>query len=159
MNSDESYFLRTNWFIWIGFTTSIVMILLVGTTVSSEWEGKKIELVGFADHVIDALIVVGLVVTIWLQLKIRKLLLQQAVLQLTSPEISHSLLFNGKLSLFYALFLLSNEIFVGIGFYYGFILYDSTRFYYYGLASLACNFLTLPHMTLKKPKLPTATSE
>lgn len=148
MDRDQSYFARTNWFIWIGFTSSIVMILLVGFSLAPEWVGQKQVISPRADHIVDAIIVLTLIWSFWLQIKIKKALLNPLPNQLGQE---------GRLSLLYTLFLFSNEVFVGIGFYYGFILKDTERFYWYGLASLLCNFLTLPNITLKKPKLPAPT--
>ncbi len=146
MDRDQSYFVRTNWFIWIGFTSSIIMILLVGYSLAPEWEGKKQDISATANHVIDALIVVTIIWSFWLQIKIKKVIFN---------PIDNQLGQEGRLSLLYTLFLFSNEVFVAIGFYYGFILQDAQRFYWYGLASLACNALTTPNMTLRRPKLNT----
>lgn len=36
-NTDVSYFTRTNWFIWIGFVSSLLMFLLVGWSMAQTW--------------------------------------------------------------------------------------------------------------------------
>lgn len=144
MNTDQSYFARTNWFIWIGFTTSIVMILLVGFSLSHEWENQKMEIGATADVIANALIFIGILSSLWLQLKIKKMLTASNIDALSTQS---------QLTLFYTLFLLSNELFVMIGFYYGFILHDITRFYWYTGVSLACNLLTFPNVVLVKRKV------
>ncbi len=144
MDTDQSYFNRTNWFIWIGFTSSVIMLLLVGASLSEEWQDQKLVITSTADTIINVLIGASLALSFWLQIKIKKV-----VLGLQNPTLGQL----GQLSALYALFLFTNEIFIMIGFYYGFILKDSSRFYLYGFGALLCNLLTMPNITLRTPKI------
>lgn len=147
MERDESYFSRTLWFIWIGVTSSILMILMVGISLRGEWAGKTVAITDTADWIIDALIAFGLVTSVWLQLHLRKLMLRR-------PQNHHeSLWHNGQIVLYYTLFLLSNEIFLGIGFYYGFILKDFSRFFWYSIATLVSQLVSVPKLALRKNQI------
>lgn len=145
MDINQSYFARTNWFIWIGFISSVVMVTIPTITMLDEWAQKPVVPSEGSHLTLTTLVAFGMVMSLVFNFIIRKQLI-------TTPDEAHRLAHEGKITVLFSLKLLCNEILLVVGFIYGFIEHNANLLYYYAGACFLLHLLAMPAIILRKPK-------